>query len=60
MSKWEVEIKVRRNGRMWRWEKAIGETPMCAYESATTNLVRDLQDTDDDDANMRWTGSHVG
>lgn len=45
-TEWEVEVKVRRNGRLWRRENALGCDPLVAFENATNDLVLELQDAD--------------
>lgn len=40
---YEAEVKIRRNGRIIRWEKALGDDPEFALDSATNDLRRDLQ-----------------
>ncbi|AEL97679.1 hypothetical protein DANDELION_9 [Mycobacterium phage Dandelion] len=36
-------MKIRRKGRIYRWEKALGPTPLFALESATNDLVLELE-----------------
>lgn len=43
-AQWEVEVKVRRNGRLWRRESALGDDPSIAFDAATNDLVRELND----------------
>lgn len=43
MPRWEAEVKIRRNGRIYKWEMAYGDTPLFALESATNDLFRDLE-----------------
>ena len=46
---WEVEIRIRRNGRCIGITKALGDTPGAALWKATTDLkdgVRGLRDPD--------------
>lgn len=40
---WEAEVKIRRNGRIYRWEKALGDGPLFALETAINDLTRDLE-----------------
>lgn len=40
---YEAEIKIRRNGRIVKWEKALGDTPLDALYAATNDLTRELQ-----------------
>lgn len=41
--RWEAEIKIRRNGRLYRRESALGGSPLMAFDNATNDLVRELQ-----------------
>lgn len=41
---WEVEIKVRRRSRIVRWEKAMGSTPVDAFDNVANDLKLDLQE----------------
>lgn len=43
MSEWEAEVKIWRKGRLSRRERALGATALAAIESATNDLVRDLE-----------------
>jgi hypothetical protein len=45
-TEWEVDVKIRRNGRLYRRECAMGSTPMAAFDNATNDLIRDLQQAD--------------
>lgn len=40
---YEVEVKIRRNGRLVRRELALGPDPLTAFENASNDLVRELQ-----------------
>ena len=39
MAEWEAEIKIRRNGRLVRMERALGSTP----ETALYNVYNDME-----------------
>lgn len=41
---WEVEIKVRRRGRITHWEKALGSTPIDAFDNVANDLKLELYD----------------
>ena len=38
MAEWEAEIKVRRNGRLVKWEKAAGRNPRQALYEAHNDV----------------------
>lgn len=44
---WEVEIKVRRRGLIFRWEKAMGSTPVEAFDNVANDIRLDLQEYED-------------
>lgn len=48
MTEWEAEVKIWRKGRLFRRERALGATALIALESATNDLVRDLELEEDD------------
>jgi hypothetical protein len=43
---WEAEIKIRRNGRLVKWERAEGETPGAALAAVHNDLELWAQDYD--------------
>jgi uncharacterized membrane protein len=44
---WEAEVKIRRNGRIFRWEKALGGSAGDALYAVTNDLEREFfGDTD--------------
>lgn len=46
MPTWEAEIKIRRNGRLVKWERAEGETPGGALAAVHNDLELWAQDHD--------------
>ncbi|HEU4754549.1 MAG TPA: hypothetical protein VFU47_15680 [Armatimonadota bacterium] len=44
---WEAEIKIRRNGRLVKWERATGPTPGEALYAVHNDLERWTQDHED-------------
>jgi len=38
MAEWEAEIKIRRNGRLVKWEKAFGSSPEGALYAVHNDL----------------------
>lgn len=47
---WEAEIKIRRNGRIYRWEKALGDSPGNALYLVVNDLEREFFHDEADDA----------
>lgn len=39
---WEAEVKIRRNGRIYRWQKALGDSPGSALYAVTNDLEREF------------------
>lgn len=44
MAEWEAEIKIRRNGRLVKWEKALGSSPDNALYAVWSDVVRWAED----------------
>ena len=42
-AQWEVEIRIRRNGKLRRRESALGSDALTAFENASNDLARELQ-----------------
>jgi hypothetical protein len=44
MAEWEVEIKIRRNGRLVKWEKATAVNPSAALYEVHNDMELWTQD----------------
>lgn len=42
-SKWEVEVKVRRNGRLYTRSSGLGDDPVYTFHTATNDVLRELE-----------------
>ncbi|WP_180993334.1 hypothetical protein [Microbacterium testaceum] len=48
MAEWEAEIKIRRNGRLVRMERALGDNPESALYAVHNDLERWAQSESSD------------
>lgn len=46
MAEWEAEIKIRRNGRLVKWEKSFGSSPEHALYAVHNDVELWAQDHD--------------
>lgn len=49
MAEWEAEIKIRRNGRLVRMERALGSTAEAALYNVHNDMERWTQEQDHTD-----------